>query len=267
MKLNLERPLVFFDLETTGLNVGKDKIVEISLLKVMPDGEEVTHTMLINPGCHIPIECSEVHGIYDKDVADKPKLEELGDGILKFFGDAVLAEFNSKKFDFPLRVENFLLWGRRLDSRNRRCIDVQNIFHKMEPRNLVAAYKLYCGKDLNDAHQAEADTKATYEVLKAQLDKYQNQEYEDRRTGVKSVPIQNDVKALSSFSSETRMVDFAGHIVFNERDEEVFNFGKHKGETVENVFRKEPSYYAWMMNADFPLYTKEIITKIKERMF
>ena len=164
-------------------------------------------------------------------------------------------------------VEEFLRCGRRLDFRDRRLIDVQNIFHKMEPRNLVAAYKLYCGKNLDDAHQAEADTRATYEVLKAQLDKYQNQEYEDRRTGVKSVPIQNDVKALSSFSSETRMVDFAGHIVFNERDEEVFNFGKHKGETVENVFRKEPSYYAWMMNADFPLYTKEIITKIKERMF
>ncbi len=267
MKLNLERPLVFFDLETTGLNVGKDKIVEISLLKVMPDGEEITHTMLINPGCHIPIECSEVHGIYDKDVADKPKFEELADDILSFIGDADLAGFNSNKFDIPLLVEEFLRCGRRLDFRNRRCIDVQNIFHKMEPRNLVAAYKLYCGKDLNDAHQAEADTKATYEVLKAQLDKYQNQEYEDRKTGIKSIPIQNDVKALSSFSSETRMVDFAGHIVFNDRDEEVFNFGKHKGETVENVFRKEPSYYAWMMNADFPLYTKEIITMIKERMF
>lgn len=267
MKLKLERPLVFFDLETTGLNVGKDKIVEISMLKVMPDGEEIVKTMLLNPGCHIPAECSEVHGIYDSDVKDKPHFEEVADEILNFIGEADLAGFNSNKFDVPLLVEEFLRCGKRLDFRNRRMIDVQNIFHKMEPRNLVAAYKLYCNKDLTDAHQAAADTRATYEVLLSQLEKYQNVEYEDRKTGMKSIPVQNDVKALSSFSTEGRSVDFANHIVFNENDEEVFNFGKHKGETVESVFRKEPSYYAWMMNAEFPLYTKEIITMIKERMF
>lgn len=267
MKLKLERPLVFFDLETTGLNVGKDRIVEISMLKVMPDGEEIVKTMLLNPGCHIPAECSEVHGIYDSDVKDKPRFEEVADEILDYIGDADLAGFNSNKFDVPLLVEEFLRCGKRLDFRNRRMIDVQNIFHKMEPRNLVAAYKLYCNKDLTDAHQAEADTRATYEVLLSQLEKYQNVEYEDRKTGMKSIPVQNDVKALSSFSTEGRSVDFANHIVFNENDEEVFNFGKHKGETVESVFRKEPSYYAWMMNAEFPLYTKEIITMIKERMF
>lgn len=266
MKLNLERPIVFFDLETTGLNVGKDKIVEISMLKVMPDGEEITRTQILNPGCHIPRECSEVHGIWDKDVQDKPRFEELADEFLDFIGDADLAGFNSNKFDIPLLVEEFLRCDRHLDFRNRRTIDVQNIFHRMEPRNLVAAYKLYCGKDLTDAHEAAADTRATYEVLLAQLEKYQNTEYEDRKTGIKSIPIQNDVKALSSFSSETRPVDFASHIVFNDNDEEVFNFGKYKGLTVESVFRKEPSYYAWMMNADFPLYTKEVITRIKSRL-
>lgn len=266
MNLNLEKPLVFFDLETTGLNVGKDKIVEISLLKVMPNGEEITKTMLINPGCHIPAECSEVHHIYDVDVKDKPHFEQVADEILDFIGDADLAGFNSNKFDIPLLVEEFLRCGKRLDFRNRRRIDVQNIFHRMEPRNLIAAYKLYCNKDLTDAHEAAADTKATYEVLKAQVEKYKDVEYEDRKTGLKSVPVQNDVKALSAFSTENRTVDFAGHIVFNDNDEEIFNFGKHKGETVEDVFRKEPSYYAWMMNADFPLYTKEIITMIKERM-
>ena len=198
---------------------------------------------------------------------DKPRFEQVADEILDFIGDADLAGFNSNKFDVPLLVEEFLRCGKRLDFRNRRMIDVQNIFHKMEPRNLVAAYKLYCNKDLTDAHQAAADTRATYEVLLSQLEKYQNVEYEDRKTGMKSIPVQNDVKALSSFSTEGRSVDFANHIVFNENDEEVFNFGKHKGETVESVFRKEPSYYAWMMNADFPLYTKEIITMIKERMF
>lgn len=267
MKLNLERPLVFFDLETTGLNIGKDKIVELSMLKVNVNGEEEVKTMLINPGIHIPRECSEVHGIWDADVKDKPKFEDVADEVLAYIGDADLAGFNSNKFDVPLLVEEFLRCGRRLDFRDRRLIDVQNIFHKMEPRNLSAAYKLYCGKNLDDAHQAEADTRATYEVLKAQLDKYQNAEYQDRKTGKISCPVQNDVKALSSFSSESRSVDFAGHIVFNENDEEVFNFGKHKGRTVEQVFRYEPQYYDWMMKSDFPLYTKEVITRIKERMF
>ncbi|MEG1555100.1 MAG: 3'-5' exonuclease [Bacteroidales bacterium] len=267
MKLNLERPLLFFDLETTGLNIGKDRIVEISMLKVMPDGEEICRTLLINPGVPIPRECSELHGIYDMDVKDKPHFEEVADEIMLFIDNADLAGFNSNKFDIPLLVEEFLRCGRKLDFRNRVTIDVQNIFHKMEPRTLGAAYKLYCNKELTDAHQAEADTIASYEVLKAQLLKYENIEYEDRRTGLKSIPIQNNVKKLSDFSRDSRSVDFAGHIIFNDRDEEIFNFGKHKNESVESVFRKEPSYYDWMMKSEFPLYTKEIITMIKNRMF
>lgn len=267
MKLNLERPLVFFDLETTGLNIGQDKIVELSMLKVNENGDEEIRTMLINPGIPIPRECSEVHGIWDMDVKDMPRFEEVADDILSFIGDADLAGFNSNKFDVPLLVEEFLRCERHLDFRNRRLIDVQNIFHKMEPRNLAAAYKLYCGKSLDDAHQAEADTRATYEVLKAQLDKYQNVEYQDKKTGRVSCPVQNDVRALSSFSTDSRHVDFAGHIVFNDNDEEIFNFGKHRGKTVEYVFRSEPQYYDWMMKSDFPLYTKEVITRIKNRMF
>ena len=192
MKFNLTRPLVFLDLETTGLNVGKDKIVEISLLKIMPNGEEISRTELINPGCHIPEECSDIHGITDEDVRDKPTFEQLADDLAAFIGDADLAGFNSNKFDVPLLVEEFLRCGRRFDLRNRYLIDVQNIFHKMEPRNLVAAYKFYCGGDLTDAHQASADTKATYEVLKAQLEKYDGVEYTDRHSKRTYVPVQND---------------------------------------------------------------------------
>ena len=267
MQLKLSRPLVFFDLETTGLNVGKDKIVEISLLKVMPDGSEESKTMLINPGIPIPQECSSIHGIYDHDVRDKPHFEDVAQEIVDFLGNSDLAGYNSNKFDLPLLVEEFLRCGKRFDLRSRQCIDVQNIYHKMEPRTLKAAYKLYCNEELTDAHQAEVDTKATYEVLKAQLDKYQDQLYEDRLTGLKSAPIKNDVGQLSTFSSDTRNVDLVGHIIFNVKDEEIFNFGKHKGKTVENVFRVEPTYYDWMMKADFPLYTKEVISRIKERMF
>ena len=267
MQLKLNRPLVFFDLETTGLNVGKDKIVEISLLKVMPDGTEESKTMRINPVVPIPAECSAIHGIYDLDVRDKPTFETVADEIISFIDDSDLAGYNSNKFDLPLLVEEFLRCGKKFDLRNRKMIDVQNIYHKMEPRTLKAAYKTYCNKELENAHQAEADTMATYEVLKAQVAKYDGQEYEDRHTGRKYCPIHNDVNELSSFSSNSRSVDLVGHIIFNERDEEVFHFGKHKGKTVESVFRTEPTYYDWMMKADFPLYTKEVITRIRERMF
>jgi DNA polymerase-3 subunit epsilon len=267
MNINLEKPLVFFDLETTGLNIGKDAIIEISMIKVMPSGEEITKTMLINPGFPIPEEASDVHGIYDIDVRDKPKFEEVAQEILDFIGDADLAGFNSNKFDIPLLIEEFLRCGKKMDTHNRSFIDVQNIFHKMEPRNLVAAYRFYCNKELENAHSAEADTRATYEVLKAQIERYQNTEYEDKRTGRKTIPIQNNVKKLADFTKENRNVDFAGHIIFNDRDEEVFNFGKHKGVPVKKVFTQEPQYYDWMMKADFPLYTKEIITKIMERDF
>ncbi len=262
MELNLTRPLIFFDLETTGLNVGKDHIVEISLIKVMPDGSEIERTERINPGVHIPEECSAIHGIYDKDVQDKPTFAQLADDLLAFIGDADLAGFNSNKFDVPLLLEEFLRCGKSLDLRNRHLIDVQNIFHKMEPRNLIAAYKFYCDGDLTDAHQASADTKATYEVFKAQLQRYKETEYTDPRTKLTSKPIAGNVKALSDFTRDTRNVDMAGHIVWDKNDHAVFNFGKHKNIPVKEVFVKEPAYYDWMMKAEFPLYTKEVITQI-----
>jgi len=264
MTLNLTRPLVFFDLETTGLNVGKDKIVEISLIKMMPDGEEIEKTYLINPGIHIPEETTNIHGITDADVHDKPKFEEVADEILDFIGDADLAGYNSNKFDVPFLVEEFLRCGKRLDLRNRNLIDVQNIFHKMEPRTLVAAYKFYCNKDLLDAHSANGDTRATCEVLKAQVARYQGVDYEDPRSKIVSQPVKNDVKSLSAFTHDGRWVDLAGHIVFNNKDQEVFNFGKYKNMPVAQVFMKEPAYYDWMMKADFPLYTKQVITRIFE---
>ena len=262
MKFNLSRPLVFFDLETTGLNVGKDKIVEISLLKVMPDGEEISRTELINPGIPIPEECSAIHGITDEDVRDKPTFAQIADDLMAFIGDADLAGYNSNKFDVPLLVEEFLRCGRRFDLRDRYLIDVQNIFHKMEPRNLIAAYKFYCHGDLTEAHHASADTRATCEVLKAQLDLYDGVEYTDNRTKRTFVPVQNDVRALSAFTTERQAVDLAGHIIMDAQQRPVFNFGKHKGKPVNEVFRIEPAYYDWMMKAEFPLYTKEIITQI-----
>ncbi len=262
MKFNLTRPLIFFDLETTGLNLGKDKIVEISMIKVMPDGSETERTEIINPGIPIPEEVASIHGIHDEDVIGKPTFSELADDLISFIGDADLAGFNSNKFDVPLLVEEFLRCGRRFDLRNRYLIDVQNIFHKMEPRNLVAAYKFYCNGDLNDAHHASADTRATYEVLKAQIEKYDGVEYTDAHTKRKSVPVKNDVKALSAFTTDRPTVDLAGHIVMDSQQRPVFNFGKYKGQPVNEVFKKEPAYYDWMMKADFPLYTKEIVTQI-----
>ncbi len=262
MNLNLTRPLIFFDLETTGLNVGKDKIVEISLIKVTPDGEETRRTELINPGMHIPEESTAIHGITDRDVQDKPTFAELADDLMAFIGDADLAGFNSNKFDVPLLVEEFLRCGRHLDLRNRYLVDVQNIFHKMEPRTLVAAYKFYCHADLENAHHASSDTQATYEVFKAQLEKYKDTEYTDPRTKAVSIPINGDIKTLSAFTKEHHTVDLAGHVVLDKNQNAVFNFGKHKGVPVSTVFAKEPAYYDWMMKADFPLYTKEIITQI-----
>ncbi len=261
MNLKLQRPLIFFDLETTGLNIGKDKIVEICLLKVFPDGTQEERTMRLNPQCHIPELTSEIHGIYDRDVKDAPTFEQVADDILHFFDDCDIAGFNSNKFDIPLLMEEFLRIGKKLDMRGRAVIDVQQIFHKMEPRNLIAAYKFYCGKDLRDAHSAAADTRATFEVLDAQVARYQNVEYEDRE-GKTGCPVTPNVKDLDKFTRVHRNVDFAAHIVLNDNDVEVFNFGKHKGESVKEVFKKEPAFYAWMMKADFPLYTKEVITML-----
>ena len=265
MKLKLTKPVVFFDIESTGLNIGSDKIVEICLLKVMPDNSVITKTERMNPMMPIPEQVSEIHGIYDKDVADKPTFAELGNSIREFIKGCDLAGYNLQKFDLPLLVEEFLRANMDLDLRGVKVVDVQNIFHRMEPRTLRAAYKFYCGEELINAHSAEADTVATFKILEAQLSRYENTVLLDENEQ-EYIPIKNDVATLSAFSTSDRNVDFAGHIVFDKNDVEVFNFGKHKGISVESVFVKEPSYYDWMMKADFPLYTKKIIHNIRVRM-
>ena len=265
MNLHLIRPLVFFDIESTGLNIGVDKIVEICMMKAMPDNSIVTKTLLINPQIPIPAEVSELHGIYNKDVADKPTFKEVADEIREFIKGSDLAGYNLQKFDVPLLMEEFLRIGMEVDMRGTRIVDVQNIFHRMEPRTLKAAYKFYCGEELKNAHSAEADTIATYKILQAQLSRYENTVFVDENER-ETVPIKNNVTALSDFSTSDRNVDYAGHIVFDKNDVEVFNFGKHKGVSVVDVFTKEPTYYDWMMKADFPLYTKKIISNIRIRM-
>lgn len=249
MKLNLKNPIVFFDLETTGVNITSDRIVEISYLKVFPNGNEVSRTMRINPEMHIPEQASEVHGIYDDDVKDCPTFKQVAKDVAHDFEGADIAGFNSNRFDVPLLAEEFLRAGVDLDMTRRKFIDVQVIFHKMEQRTLSAAVKFYCGKELEGAHSADADTRATYEVLQAQLDRYDE--------------LQNDIAWLSEFSSHTRNVDFAGRIVFDDKGVEVFNFGKYKGIPVVEVLRRDPGYYSWMMQGDFSLNTKQVLTRIK----
>lgn len=267
MKLDLKKPLVFFDLETTGLNIGIDKIVEICLYKVNPDYTTEVYTEQLNPEMHIPESVSEIHGIYDKDVVNKPTFKQVAPIIADFLKGCDLAGYNLLKFDLPLLVEEFLRIDSDLDLREVKVIDVQNIFHKMEPRTLKAAYRFYCNESLENAHTAEADTIATFKILEAQVEKYQNTlswDEKEREQGI--CPIENNVAKLATYSTVGRNVDFAGHIVFNEKDEEVFNFGKHKGKSVEHIFTIEPSYYDWMMKADFPLYTKKVIHNIRLRM-
>ena len=249
MKLNLKNPIVFFDLETTGVNITSDRIVEISYLKVFPNGNEVSRTMRINPEMHIPEQASEVHGIYDDDVKDCPTFKQVAKDVANDFEGADIAGFNSNRFDVPLLAEEFLRAGVDLDMTRRKFIDVQVIFHKMEQRTLSAAVKFYCGKELEGAHSADADTRATYEVLQAQLDRYDE--------------LQNDIAWLSEFSSHTRNVDFAGRIVYDDKGVEVFNFGKYKGIPVLEVLRRDPGYYSWMMQGDFSLNTKQVLTRIK----
>lgn len=255
MKLNLKRPLAFFDLEATGVNIASDRIVEISILKAMPDGTEEVKTLKINPLIPIPLETSLIHGIYDEDIKDAPIFKQVAEEIIEFIGDADLAGYNSNKFDIPMLMEEFLRVGAKFDIDNRHFVDVQNIFHQMEQRTLRAAYKFYCGKDIINAHSAEADIKATYEVLLAQIEKYEGKDWEDKKGNI-SQPVANDVAALHQFTNINKPVDFAGRMVFNEDDIACFNFGKHKGKTVFQVFDEEPSYYSWIMNGDFPLYTK-----------
>jgi DNA polymerase-3 subunit epsilon len=256
MKLNLKRPLAFFDLEATGINVGADRIVEIAILKAMPDGSEVVKTWRVNPEMPIPLQTSLIHGIYDEDIANEPTFKTLAVEIAEFIGESDLAGYNSNKFDIPMLLEEFLRAEVDFDMNNRKFVDVQNIFHQMEQRTLKAAYKFYCQEDLINAHAAEADVIATYKVLLGQLEMYKETEFESKQ-GVKSVPVVNDVDALHIFTNINKPVDFAGRLVYDDNDQVCFNFGKHKGKTTAQVFAVEPSYYAWMKNGDFPLYTKK----------
>ncbi len=251
MRLNLKKPLLFFDLETTGTNVNSDRIVEICYLKVFPNGDELVRTLRINPEMHIPDSASAVHGIYDEDVADSPTFKEVARNIVKDLEGCDLAGFNSNRFDIPMLAEEFLRVGIDFDLNKCKFVDVQVIFHKMEQRTLSAAYKFYCEKNLEDAHTAEADTRATYEVLKAQLDRYPE--------------LQNDIDFLSKYSSFTNNVDFAGRMIYDENGVEIFNFGKYKGLPVVEVLKRDPGYYSWILNGNFTLNTKAILTKIRLR--
>jgi DNA polymerase-3 subunit epsilon len=253
------------DLETTGINIATDRIVEIALLKINIDGSEEEKLMLINPEMPIPPEVTQIHGISDDDVKDKPTFKEVAKILAKFIEGCDLCGFNSNRFDIPLLAEEFLRADVDIDLKKHKFIDVQAIFHKMEKRTLAAAYKFYCNKELVDAHSAMADTKATYEVLKSQLDMYQGVEYEDAK-GVKTTPIVNDMGKLSEFSSYDQNVDYVGRIVYDEKGVEVFNFGKNKGLPVEKVLTEQPGYFGWMMDSEFPLYTKKVLTRIRLQM-
>ncbi len=266
MQLNLKKPLAFFDIETTGLNITTDRLIEISILKVQPNNVEEQKTWRVNPGVPIPEQSSKIHGIFDKDVEGLPFFRDIAHEVSRFLQSCDLAGYNAIKFDIPVLMEEFLRTDTPFDLTNRQLIDVQTIFMKMEPRTLKGAYRFFCQKELEDAHSAQADTFATYEILKAQLDRYQDAQYEDV-TGNKSKPVVNDMQALHNFSSHHQNADLAGQIIFNAAGQEVFNFGKHKGRTVTEVFQNEPSYYDWMMKGEFPLFTKKLITSIKLRMF
>lgn len=250
--LQLKKPICFFDLETTGTNLAKDRIVEISVLKVFPTGEEKARTWRVNPEMPIPAEATAVHGISDADVADKPVFKQIASDVHSMMKDSDLAGFNSDRFDIPVLAEELLRAGIDFDRRNNVTVDVQTIFHKMEKRTLGAAYKFYCDKELDNAHSAEADTRATYEVLLAQLDRYPE--------------LAREVPALSEFTTRFHSLDFAGHILEDEQGRAIFGFGKFKGVSVDEVLQKEPGYFGWMLQADFPLYTKKVLTQIKLKL-
>ena len=253
MQLNLNKPICFFDLETTGISITSDKIVEISILKVFPNGKEEKKTWLVNPEIPIPPQSTAIHGISNEKVADAPTFKMLAKEINSWIVDADLGGFNSNRFDIPILAEEMLRAGMDFDMKNRQSVDVQTIFHKMEQRTLTAAYKFYCDKNLENAHSAEADTIATYEVLKAQLDRYE--------------ALENNTKFLAQFSTRQKFADFAGFIRFDEDGEEYFSFGKHKGKKVTEILNKEPGYFGWLLDADFPLFTKKVLTAIKLRAF
>ncbi len=249
MKLKLERPIVFFDLETTGVDIAKDRIVEICLIRVEPNGNRESKSLRINPEVHIPETSSAVHGIYDQDVKDCPTFKQVAEDLKNIFEGCDLAGFNSNKFDIPLLAEEFIRAGVMIDLNTPLRVDVQNIYHKLEQRTLIAAYKFYCGKDLTNAHSALADTQATLEVLEAQLDHYPDE-------------LQNDISFLAEYSRRDNFVDFAGRFVYNDEGEVCVNFGKHKGRLVKDVLRLEPSYYNWMMQSDFTQNTKQVLTRL-----
>lgn len=249
MELQLTKPICFFDLETTGTNVAKDRIVEISILKVFPNGNKESKTWLVNPEMTIPQEVVLIHGISNEKVANEPTFKQLSKEIYKMIKDSDLAGFNSDRFDIPLLAEEMLRADVDFDMKHMVSVDVQTIFHKMEKRTLGAAYKFYCDKSLEDAHSAEADTMATYDVLLSQLDRYPE--------------LENNVKKLSEFTTRKQSLDFAGFIGVNKDEQPIFSFGKHKGKTVDEVMETEPGYFGWILNADFPLYTKKVLTQIK----
>jgi len=251
MELKLHKPICFFDLETTGIDVAKDRIVEISIFKVYPNGNKESKTWLVNPTIPIPPQSTAVHGITNEKVANEPTFKQLAGQIHNMIKDSDLAGYNSDRFDIPLLAEELLRAEVDFDMKNRVSVDVQTIFHKKEERTLSAAYKFYCNGNLENAHSAEADTMATYEILKAQLDRYED--------------LENDMKTLSEFTTRKRFVDFAGFIALNNEGQEIFTFGKHKGALVEDVLDKEPGYFSWIQNAEFPLYTKKVLTGIKLR--
>lgn len=251
MLLNLKKPIIFFDLETTGIDISRDRIVEISLVKVLVSGDKEIKTRRVNPEMPIPPESSAIHGIYDEDVKDCPPFRSIAKSLATYMEGCDLGGFNSNKFDIPVLVEEFIRAGVAVDFKKRRFVDVQNIFHQKERRTLEAAYKFYCDKELENAHSAEADVMATYEVLEAQLDRYSD--------------LKNDIEFLAEYSARDNSADYAGRIVYNDKGVEVFSFGKHKGRSVTEVFEKEPSYYSWMMDGDFPEYTKKVITEIRLR--
>ncbi len=253
MELNLRRPIAFLDLETTGINVSADRIVELSVLKISPGGREEWMSTRINPEMPIPPKATAIHGISDKDVAEAPTFKEIARNLRAFLEGCDLAGYNAIKFDIPVLAEEFLRVNIDFDIRKRKYIDPQVIFYRKEQRTLSAAYQFYCSRNLENAHSSKADVEATFEVLKAQLDRYDD--------------LENNVDKLADFSSFNNIVDFAGRIILDEKGVEIFNFGKHKGKPVVEVLKEEPSYYSWMMNGDFPLYTKKILTEIKLRSF
>ena len=250
MKLNLKRPIIFFDLETTGLDIAKDRIVELCYIRVEPNGNEEARSMRINPEMHIPEVASSVHGITDDDVKDCPTFADVAPQLAATFEGCDLAGFNSNRFDLPLLAEEFMKADVNIDLSHVQAIDVQNIYHKLEKRTLAAAYKFYCGRDLENAHSALADTQATYEVLQAQLDHYPND-------------LQNDVDFLAEFSRMNRNIDFAGRFVYDESGKELINFGKYKGKAIKDVLSRDPGYYSWIMQGDFTLNTKQVLTKLR----